>query len=57
MSETFLDEDHETIWLAPVCDGSSYEGRLWCCDNVFEDECECGGKHKPIKYVRAQVQE
>lgn len=47
--------DHETIWLEAQCrDG--YEGRQWCQDNVWDDDCGCDeGGHKPTKYVRADL--
>ena len=44
------DEDHEVIWLAPVCQGGD---RSWCQDDVWESHCDCiDGTHRPVKYVR-----
>jgi hypothetical protein len=48
---------HTTIWLQPwcaECDRSSYEGRQWCEDNVWDkcDNCDA----LPVKYVIAPDQ-
>lgn len=50
---------HETIWLAPWCDGCarhcySGEGRTWCQDDVYEPCEECG--RVAVKYVLAPDQ-
>ncbi len=42
------DEDHLVIWLAPVCEGGR---RAWCQNDVWTT-CACGGKHKPVRYIR-----
>jgi hypothetical protein len=49
-------DPHEEIWLqpwCPVCNLNSYEGRMWCQDNVWDRCEECG--EKPVKYVLAPL--
>lgn len=51
------EQQHQTIWLQPWCDGcdtyANYgEGRHWCQDDIFEDCGECG--RKPVKYTLAK---
>ena len=48
------DGDHRVIWLAPICEGNN---RSWCQDDAWERHCDCGGKHQPVKYVRAKNQD
>lgn len=53
------EQRHETIWLAPWCDGCekqcySDEGRTWCQENVYEPCEECG--RMPVKYMIAPDQ-
>lgn len=45
--------DHERIWLEPICADNAYEGRQWCCDDVWGECGECG--HYSVKYVRADL--
>ena len=47
------DDDYAVIWLAPVCNSGN---RSWCQDDVWERDCDCGGKHQPVKYIRAKNQ-
>lgn len=50
--------DPDTIWLAPACESNDIEGRRWCPDNVWDDNCgdpECNSK--PTKYIRADIYE
>jgi hypothetical protein len=47
------DVDYEVIWLAPICEGNN---RAWCQDYAWQNECDCGEKHRPVKYVRAKPQ-
>jgi hypothetical protein len=52
-----MSDDPKQIWLAPWCSGCqqhSYEGRLWCEDNVWEECQECG--NKPVRYLLADKQ-
>jgi hypothetical protein len=46
----------DTIWLAPECEEESLEGRSWCQDNVWDEDCDFCGE-KPVKYVRADLVE
>jgi hypothetical protein len=46
----------DTIWLAPECEEESLEGRSWCADNVWDENCGyCGAP--PVKYIRADLVE
>ena len=45
--------DPKQIWMSPVCHEDG-DGRLWCCDDVWGDDCGCGTKqHSSVKYVLA----
>lgn len=45
--------EHATIYLAPRCMESSYDGRHWCEDSDPTD-CDCpDGPHPWVKYVLA----
>jgi hypothetical protein len=48
-------KDHETIWLQAKCREYGINGREWCQDDVWGDDCGCGEGHKPTKYVRADL--
>lgn len=48
-------EKPKVIWLEPLCGDLKDEGRTWCEDNVWENNCECGEHHKPVKYVLAPI--
>lgn len=41
------------IWLAPICHEDG-DGRLWCQDDVWGDDCGCGiAQHSAVRYVLA----
>lgn len=51
-----MEDDPKKIWLAPECYSGDWEGRNWCEDNVWDEECECEGKpHKAVLYIRADL--
>jgi hypothetical protein len=47
--------DHETIWLQAKCADHGEEGRQWCQDDVWSDDCGCGDGHKSTQYIRADL--
>lgn len=51
-----MSDEPKVIWLAPACYSHDPEGRQWCEDNVWDDECECDEiKHRAVRYVIAPV--
>jgi len=53
MSEP-TERDHARIWLEPG-EGSGYEGRLWCRDDVWTNNPDYVEEGPPTEYVRADI--
>ncbi len=45
--------DPDRIWLAPKCEGLSYEGRSWCHEPHDCEDDGCG--LKAVEYIRADL--
>lgn len=48
-------QNHEQIWLEPLCQEESSEGRLWCWEDVWGKCDDCGAP--TVRYVRADLAE
>lgn len=48
--------DHKVIFLEPLChkNPENMDCRSWA-ENDPWGTCECGGNHKPTKYIRADL--
>ena len=49
--EYLASPDPERIWLAPKCEGLSYEGRSWMEEPKDCEDCDL----KAIEYIRIDV--
>lgn len=49
-----MTDDPERVWLSPVCESKTFDGRTWCANNEWPKGCaECGSP--PTEYVRADL--